>query len=262
MTVCIAARAGAYIVLASDRMVTQDNIQFEPDRLKITALTNSLFVMTAGDASFSTKLVSALNQRVQKAIAEDPADWLAVNTISDWYVEEYNRVKRAAAEAAVLAPFGLTMDQFLSRQVSFDTSFVERLTDRLYDRTMPSCEAIIAGVDRTGVHIHTVNATEIDVHEIIGFTAIGIGSRHALSHLMQVQHSWNAELNDTVVRAFVAKRRAGTPGVGRRTDMIIVGDALGQSTLVDQEAIGRLDAEYEKMASAERRTGHCPKRHR
>jgi 20S proteasome alpha/beta subunit len=252
VTVCIAARAGNFIVLASDRMVTQDNVQFEPARQKIVPLTNSIFVMTSGDASLSTRLVSALYRRIAKHVEDNPDDWLPVATAVDWYVEEFNRFRKVDAEASVLAPLGLTMEGFLNRQVSFDAKFVERLTDSLYARRLPECEVIIAGRDVSGVHIYTVAGSETDLHNAVGFTAIGVGARHAMSHLMQVRHSWNADLTDTVVRAFVAKRRAeAAPGVGSSTDMVIIGEALGQNIAIRDEVIGRLDAEYEKMIEAE-----------
>ena len=58
MTVCIAARSGATIVAAADRMLTAGDVQFESTSgIKIQPLSNLAFIMTAGDAALSAELV-------------------------------------------------------------------------------------------------------------------------------------------------------------------------------------------------------------
>lgn len=253
MTVCIAARAATFLVLISDRMLTAGDIQFEPSRQKMVSLTNSIVVLTAGDASQTTKVLTGLNNRVAKAVADQPEVWLEVGQVTRWYVEEYDKVRSWEAERAILAPLGLTTEQFLDRQGGFDSDFVWRITSSLLDHEVPDCEVIIAGRDPTGTYIYTVTGNEVDQHDTIGFAAIGSGSRHALAHLMQVRHTWNASLNDALVRAYVAKRRAeAAPGVGRATDIVVIGEQLGINVLVGDAVIARLDDEYERMIQAER----------
>jgi len=234
-------------------MLTAADFQFEPPRQKIIALTNSIFLMTAGDASFLTRVLTPLVGRVQAGVEERPDAWLGVGDVTRWYVDEFNRQKALDAQTAVLGPFGLTTEAFLNRQATLDSDFVFRITLSLIDHPAPDCSVVIAGRDPTGTHIYSVDGTEVDQHDTIGFTAVGIGARHALSHLMQVRNAWNSQLNDTVVRAFVAKRRSETaPGVGRATDMVVVGEALGQHVIVGANVLEHLDQEYEKMVAAER----------
>ena len=57
VTVCIAARAETLIVGTSDRMLTSGDVQFEPSAgMKLIPLTNSLFMMTAGDAGLQAQI--------------------------------------------------------------------------------------------------------------------------------------------------------------------------------------------------------------
>ena len=68
MTVCIAAIAGKTVIGASDRLVTAGDVQFEPSRPKIRALTNSVVVMTAGDAWLQAEVLDGVTADVQAAV--------------------------------------------------------------------------------------------------------------------------------------------------------------------------------------------------
>lgn len=254
MTICVAARSNNFLVLASDQMLTAGDIQFEPPRKKIVPLTNSIFACMAGDTSFSTMVITDVAVKVANAVRQNPTEWLAVRTVVDWYIDFYSAARLKAAETAILQPLGLTAASYLDRQSSLAPSLVIRIMDELTNYQVPQSSVIISGRDPGGSYIFTIHGSEVDQHDTTGFAAIGSGGRHAQSHFMQVGHAWNADLVDTVVRTYTAKRRAeAAPGVGRATDMFIIGPELGVFVEIGAEALAKLRAEYDRMVSAERR---------
>jgi hypothetical protein len=65
VTVCIAARSENTIVGASDRMLTAGDIQFEPSAgTKIFGLSQSLFMMTAGDSAVQAEITQMVHAEV------------------------------------------------------------------------------------------------------------------------------------------------------------------------------------------------------
>lgn len=253
MTVCIAARSGDMIVAASDRMVTAGDVQFEPPRSKIIGMTNSIMVMTAGDASYTNMILRDVTLQVQEDLRNHPDAWMNVSAVVDHYVHFFNERRSQFAATALLAPLGLTRDTFLDRQQTMDPDIVRRLTNAMIDYTVADCAVIIAGRDTQGTHIYTVHGTTVNAHDGIGFVSVGIGSRHADSQFMLNRHTWNGSISDTLLLAYVAKRRSEVaPGVGEGTDMAFVGPALGTLTILSQAMTDGLELEYQKIITSER----------
>jgi hypothetical protein len=75
VTVCIAARSQGILVLASDRMLTAGDIQFEPTNGKIVALTSSIAMMASGDNAFHTEIMVRVNRAMHDRIAAEPDNW-------------------------------------------------------------------------------------------------------------------------------------------------------------------------------------------
>jgi len=251
VTVCIAARSQGGLVLASDRMLTAGDIQFEPPTSKMTLLTSSIALMASGDSSFHVEVMTNVNRVMQDRIKAEPNNWWTVDDVVDLYVRFRNSAKRRRAEASILAPLGLDSQSFLASQNSLESQMVERITVDLINYEVPNVEVIVAGVDQDsqGVHPHIYSIYDgaIRCDDIVGFAAIGSGSRHAETQFMLAGHGWNAELPPTLMLTYSAKKNSeSAPGVGRQTDMLVIGPNLGQSIFLAQPAMGKLDAEYRK----------------
>jgi hypothetical protein len=230
MTVCIAARAGNIVVGVSDRMLTSGDIQFEPSAgTKTYFLTNSMFVMTAGDAALQAEIILMVLQEITDRIAKDPNNWWKVSEAADLYVKYYNVIRNKRAENAVLSPLNLNGQSFLANQGTMSSNLVERLARELINFELPNASAIFAGLDPAGCHLYTVHNNEANCVDNVGFAAIGIGDRHASSQLMFARHAWNAPFPETLMLTYYAKKKAEVaPGVGVGTDMVMVGPVLGR----------------------------------
>jgi hypothetical protein len=253
MTVCIAARAGNIVVGVSDRMLTSGDIQFEPSAgTKTYFLTNSMFVMTAGDAALQAEIILMVLQEITDRIAKDPNNWWKVSEAADLYVKYYNVIRNKRAENAVLSPLNLDGQSFLANQGTMSSNLVERLARELINFEMPNASAIFAGLDPAGCHIYTVHNNEANCVNNVGFAAIGIGDRHASSQLMFARHAWNAPFPETLMLTYYAKKKAEVaPGVGVGTDMVMVGPVLGSLMQIGDHVIKKLDEEYDRIIRSE-----------
>src|SRR5262249_18137530 len=110
MTVCIAARSVGMILVASDRMLTAGDIQFEPPVPKLHLLTPSIVVMFSGDANLHSEILQDLIRDVEQQIKDKPDDWIKVKDVANLYLHYRNAAKRSRAAAAVLAPLGLDLE--------------------------------------------------------------------------------------------------------------------------------------------------------
>ena len=256
MTVCIAARSGANVIGASDRMLTSGDIQFEPSLIsKFTQLTTSLGVLQAGDAAFHSEIMWGVIAEVQERITAHPQDWWLASEISDLYVKHQTAIKRKRAEAAILAPLGLTIEDFLTNQNQFNDDIADQITRDIINYEVPDVAVLVVGIDPKGPHIYVVDNGEISCNDVIGFAAIGIGARHAESQFMLGKHSWQSPLADTALLTYAAKKRSEiAPGVGEATDMFTAGPGLGSLEVVGRDVIDRLDRAYRRMKRREERS--------
>ena len=228
MTVCLAAIAGKTVIGASDRLVTAGDVQFEPNRPKIRVLTNSVVVMTAGDAWLQSEVLDGVTSSVQSIVHADPHEWLSVRAVADLYCERWSEIKRHRAEHAILKPLGLTTAEFLKQQTSMDDDTVRSITNGLLDFNMPGTATLVAGVDASGPHIFAIYDGTPMQTDSVGFAAIGIGGRHAESQLMLAQYAPDVPTSAAMMLVFLAKSRAEVaPGVGPDTDMFVIGRELG-----------------------------------
>jgi 20S proteasome alpha/beta subunit len=254
MTVCIAARSHNIIFGVADRMITSGDVQFEPLSGKITSVTNSIAVMMSGDAAFHAEVMSELLRRAHIAINKEPNSWLSVKQTAEEYINIRAAIKARRAESHILAPLGLTHSTFLDRQQTMSSALVDRLAEAILQFTLPHVEALVVGIDSSGPHIFTIRDGSLSCDDAIGFSAIGSGWRHAESQFMQARHSWVMGMAPTLMTAYTAKRRAEVaPGVGKDTDLFMVGPNLGQSAALSDLALSRLEAEYDRLAHQERK---------
>jgi hypothetical protein len=84
VTVCVAAICdGDTIFGAADRMLTAGDIQFEPPDVKITPLTTSIVVMTAGDSALHAEILHAVRARIREHLEYSSDDWINVQDVAE-----------------------------------------------------------------------------------------------------------------------------------------------------------------------------------
>lgn len=254
MTVCIAAIAGKSVIGASDRLVTAGDVQFEPKRPKIKALTNSVVVMTAGDAWLQAEVLDGVTKSIQGIVQADPHEWVTVRQVADIYCDCWSEIKRHRAEHAILKPLGLTTKEFLDEQSQMDDETVKSITNALLDFGMPSTATLVAGVDASGAHIFVIYDGVPMQADSVGFAAIGIGGRHAESQMMIAQYAPSMDASAAMMLVHLAKSRAEVaPGVGPDTDMFVIGPELGTYSTAPEPVLGYLREQAVKLRHEEAR---------
>jgi hypothetical protein len=234
-------------------MLSTDEIAFEPDSQKTRALTSAIAALWSGDASVQAEILHMLERDVQVYLAQDEdRDWLEVQHVTEVYVAHWNTVRRKRAAAAILEPLGLTIDSFREAQRSMDTNMVQQLTNALIGYALPRTSCIIAGVDSHGAHVWEIHDGAHHCADLSGFAAIGAGTRHATSQMMQGRHSPAKSPSETLVLVHLAKKRAEvSPSVGSTTDIVLIGPILGQTSDLPQNHLDKLDANYAALQAAE-----------
>jgi 20S proteasome alpha/beta subunit len=253
VTVCIAARAGSFIFGASDRMLTSGDVQFEPSAgTKIYLLSNSIFMMTAGDAALQAEIVGMVSRAIAERIIKEPTNWWKVSEAADLYVKYYNVIRNKRAEDAILSPLQMDGPAFIANHRMLSDQLANDLARELLNFEMPNVAAIFAGIDPDGPHIYVIRDNQSNCVDNVGFAAIGIGGRHASSQFMFARHAWNSPLPETLFLTYYAKKKAEVaPGVGKGTDMVMVGPTLTTLTALGGHVLEKLENEYQKVIIAE-----------
>jgi hypothetical protein len=256
MTVCIAAMCeGGIIFGAADRMKTAGDVQFEPPMPKKFHITNSIVVMTAGDALFHGEILGELCGVIYERVKAEPDNWWKVKDVAELYAYFHNATKQRRAENAILVPLGLNRENFISRQSEMSNEFIASITKELLNFNMPLASSIITGIDANGPHIYRLDNDKISCWDHIGFVSIGNGSRHAESQFMFARHAPNSLLSESLLLTYSAKKRSEVaPGVGCETDMFMIGPLLGSATDINAKTMAKLDEEYQKIILAEKDT--------
>lgn len=255
MTVCVAALCDGHTILgASDRMITAGDIQFEPHQPKLWPLTSSIVAMVAGDSALQAEILQEVEAIVRNRIEAQPDNWLAVRGVTYLYVECYNRARLRRAELAILAPFGLDNNSFISRQQEMAPELVRQLAAGIGNFQPPLVSCIFAGVDTTGGHLYVTIDSEMRCHDTVGFASVGAGHWHAQSHFMFSRHTRNRLFPETLLRTYSAKKRSEVaPGVGSGTDMFLI-SGLGKYTPIDPHVLDDLEKIYQTKRKRDQRT--------
>lgn len=249
VTVCVAAmcefNGHSLIIGASDRMVTAGDIQFEPQQPKIFDITSSIVIMTAGDSAMQAEILQEVRREAHAQVTADPSKWLDVQYIATLYSKYYTMVRLRKAESVVLAPLGLDVDTYISRQKQMSDTFIRQVATELYNFDAPHVAAIITGVDSSGAHIYVAHDADISCLDKVGFAAVGIGSGHADSQFMFSGHTRMRPYPETLLLTYAAKKRAEVaPGVGEATDMFVIGSDVGSYRPLNEVIIGVLETIY------------------
>lgn len=248
VTVCVAAMCSSNILLgASDRMLTSGDVEFEPATAKIYNPTNSTVIMIAGESSLQAQILNIIYPWASERIKHKPEEWIRIEELADKYYRGYQSIRSSQAEMRVLGPLGMTLDSFIKRQREMTPEIVKELTQAIVNFEMPDIEAIVAGIDDTGVHLYIVTNNGVVCRDAIGFAAIGIGYWHANSQFMFAEHNRERPLPETLLLTYAAKKRAEVaPGVGIGTDMFTMGPNLGSYFAILPQVIQDVDKIYKR----------------
>jgi 20S proteasome alpha/beta subunit len=257
VTVCIAAINNGMVIMASDRMVTAGDIEFEPPVEKLLWLTTSIAVLTAGDQSVQMQVFYRAYKMLWEKIAEDQK-WADVSLAAEIYSKCFYDLRNKMVEDSVLSTYNLTFDSFLKRQKEMSDGLFNEINNHIqrYIYNFESVAAIVCGIDTstplaisgTSPHIYVVDDGEISCHDKLGFVAIGAGRNHAESHFMLSKYSVFLEPSTALLITHQAKKKSEIcPGVGENTDMFVIG-GLGKhanlSKLFKEDMVIKLDGFY------------------
>jgi hypothetical protein len=149
---------------------------------------------------------------------------------------------------------GLTLQTFYANHTSLNQNIVALLDNQMSQYNL-GLELLLAGVDPSGAHIYSVMhpGPPENLHDTIGYAAVGSGTIHALQSLIGFGHSADAEYHQTVFRVYAAKRRSEVaPGVGLDTDMAVIsGSGIHWLTVDELQQLSEIYDEYEKATSTE-----------
>ncbi|MFI5394491.1 MAG: hypothetical protein ACHQ9S_03065 [Candidatus Binatia bacterium] len=251
VTICVATLSvlpldpdnlGQIVIGASDRMLTADDVEFEPQQTKVFVVSRSITVMTAGQSAMQNEILDNVMADVNRRIQLEPDNWWKVVDVADLYVRYYNQARLRRSEHALLAPLGLTHDTFVQRQREMSPKLAMRLAEELIGFQAPGVEAIISGIDDTGAHIISVDDGKWTLQDVVGFAAIGAGYWHANSHLMLAGHTRFKLFPEALLATYSAKKKAEVaPGVGEVTDMFLIGPQKGTYSPVGEPLMKQLD---------------------
>jgi hypothetical protein len=265
VTICVAAVCNALppndkfpmIVGASDRMLTAGDIEFEPEVPKTVPITNSIFVLLAGDSSLQTEIMQQTYVVVNGRIKEDPKNWWKVKDVAEVYSRFYRDTISKHAQHAILSPLSLNYESFLEKQRLMAPEQVREICSQLQAFELnTSVAAIVCGMDQDNAHIYVVNNGHIQNRDIVGFAAIGAGDWHANSQFMFAKHTRTRGFAETLLLTYIAKKRAEVaPGVGAATDMFTVGPYLGQNIYpVGDHVLAKLGEIYDETSASIKRS--------
>lgn len=255
VTVCVAAIANnGMIFAASDRMLSTDEISFEPESSKVWTVTTAISALWSGDAAIQAEILGLVQRDVQALLeSEEPVDWFNVSAVVDLYVAHWGAVKRKRSTAALLSPLGLSLNDFINGHHGLSTATTDNLTNALVSYALPDTSCIIMGADHSGSHIWQIHNGVPMCSDASRFASIGAGTRHADSQMMLGRHSREKTPSETLVLVHLAKKRAEvSPSVGQETDIIWIGPSLGQHGFLPIEHMEKLDNDYEAVVEAER----------
>jgi hypothetical protein len=222
-------------------------IEFEHAVPKMTQTASYAVAMVAGDALIGMKLA----QDAAEAFAGDNP---SVADIAHELGQGFGRARGERLEQQILSPRSLTLQTFYGNHTTLNQNIVALLDNQMVQYNL-GVELLLAGVDPSGAHIYSVlhPGPPENLHDTIGYAAVGSGAIHALQALIGFGHSAGAEYHETVFRVYAAKRRSEVaPGVGRDTDMAVIsGSGIHWLTEDELQQLSGIYDEYEKATSGE-----------
>ncbi|HEV3073931.1 MAG TPA: hypothetical protein VHB47_05875 [Thermoanaerobaculia bacterium] len=242
---CKAPEGGLMVIGAADRMLSTPDTEYEPAERKLWSLSDSIAAVGSGDTELIAELLTPVKEIVQERGPKQQGGWL-VESVARVYQARYKTVKAARSESELLTPLGLTWKTFISRQKELNDTVAVSAATELWKFKLPGVEILFAGTDRKGTHIFYSDDGALAWRDQVGFAAVGVGAQHASSQLMFRRHSKYASAADTLFSVYSAKKRAEVaPGVGKATDMFVIGPQLGSFYHVPEPILDQLEVIYQ-----------------
>lgn len=211
-------------IVASDRMLTAGDVQYEPAKLKMAQMTPLVIAVVAGDYPLHSQTIIDARKLIQNNPDKTPEN------VARMYGKAIQRIKQREAEDLYLVPLGMNTDTFIAQQKEMSDNFIEHITTQLQGYQGEEVEALVIGSDGERVHLYAVDTRGIaHCMDDVGFAAIGIGAWHAKSRMMQAGYANTSILAPALAITYAAKKSAEiAPGVGKQhTDiMLILRDAV------------------------------------
>lgn len=268
MTICVCALAEkTTLIAACDRMVTAGDVEFEPSQAKIWELSPAIYVLLAGDLTLQAEILKEVHKEVRQMIVENPNQWVSIKHCVELYCKEYRAVLRREAEREILSPLALDINSFLLKQGEMHVDMANDLKNRLIEYEFPSLlETIFVGHDtdgpvdvKTGVpliyaQMYLTEGDKMSLRSTVGFAAIGGGKAHAESELMVSGHSPSDSFENTLLEVYSAKKRSEVaPGIGKQTDMLVLGPAIARVLKVEDRHIEEFERIYQRSRASNNR---------
>jgi 20S proteasome alpha/beta subunit len=242
VTVCIGVISHPLVIVASDRMITSADIQFEQQQPKIFTLAPNTLALISGDIAAQTELVDMARR---KAASYRVA---TVEAAARVFADCYGDYCRRRAEVEVLRPLGVsTMHEvFAADQWPPEIKTEIAAQVREHVARNDAIATIIAGVDDSGPHLFVVEKPgQVSNYDRIGFASVGIGQRHAESQFMFAGYTPWWYFPKALYLTYVAKKRAEVaPGVGKYTDLAVITSQPRNVVTLDPHFIPILDRVY------------------
>ena len=252
MTVCIGAISRPMVIVASDRMITSGDIQFEQQQPKIFTIATNTVALISGDIATQTALIES----TRKAVAR--GDIKTVREVARAFSDAYAAYCQRKAEAEVLNPLGIASVDELMAKRRWSADVVRDLLQQVqYAAQSDAAATINSGQDESGPHLYVVDRPgHYSNHDRIGFASVGIGQRHAESQFMLSGYTPEWAFPRAFYLTYLAKKRAEVaPGVGEYTDLaVITAPPVGGVVRLDPDFIPLLDRVYKVESDAIRGT--------
>jgi hypothetical protein len=152
---------------------------------------------------------------------------VSLTEIQNAFVNAYQKYGRQLAAELVLAPYGLTLEEFISRRAELGDSIFERLWGEI-GRIKVGCDFLVSGFDDVA-HIFSVSdpTTEhpsfITNHDDLGFGTIGSGAYLAESTLYSYRQYVTNSIEETIFNTCAAKFSSeSATDVGHATHIKVV----------------------------------------
>ena len=191
-------------------MITVGDIEMESPVSKIFRLASSVVIMPSDDdAALHAEIMNNLYYTISDLVDQLlPASYVSVREVVDLYINEREKVRLKRAERELLAPLGLTRENFPFQQSIMQPTLVDRVAEDMVRYKLPAMSALIVGIDLLGSHIYEVHDGESGCLDTMGYAAIGAGTRHARAHFMMSGQSGHSSIAETLWATYLAKKRS------------------------------------------------------
>ncbi len=249
MTVCISAiccdnkHEDPKIIVSSDRMITTElgaPVEYEGTSTKISELTSSCVVLSAGVTTWIEDLVYQTKQAIKNE------NTLVIREIAEKCANAYIELIQDNIKRLILSTYNMSFEEFKDQQ-KYNPSFLAEVNQRILStrQTIESnLVSLIAGIDKNGADIFGINSGNFYPFTSLGYQALGSGQALAESVFVHRGYDTKWDLKKAIITLIEAKKQAEeAQGVGKNTDIVIISKDeikyLKKETIEELEKIHR-----------------------